>query len=134
MDLTFWWNCYRKMLWRHASNPNTTMKLLFVMTLLCREAMCGSPSVQIGRICYSVVSSFSFYYVFLCRKENSFFTHLSFSCFAPMSSFVGLFISILVMLLTGLLIVQLLLQCSNCVNVFFSFFPIFLIRKHLTNP
>uniref|UniRef100_A0A671VXF3 Glutamate receptor n=1 Tax=Sparus aurata TaxID=8175 RepID=A0A671VXF3_SPAAU len=29
-------------------NLITTMKLLLVVTLLCREALCGSPSVQIG--------------------------------------------------------------------------------------
>uniref|UniRef100_A0A8C2X3G5 Glutamate receptor n=1 Tax=Cyclopterus lumpus TaxID=8103 RepID=A0A8C2X3G5_CYCLU len=36
------------MMWRRARSPNTTMKLLFVVTLLWREALCGSPSVQIG--------------------------------------------------------------------------------------
>ncbi|TDH16591.1 hypothetical protein EPR50_G00021280 [Perca flavescens] len=35
-------------MWRRLRSLNTTMKLLFVLALLWREALCGSPSVQIG--------------------------------------------------------------------------------------
>uniref|UniRef100_A0AAQ4PRS2 Glutamate receptor n=1 Tax=Gasterosteus aculeatus aculeatus TaxID=481459 RepID=A0AAQ4PRS2_GASAC len=35
-------------MWRRWRSPNTTMELLFVVTLLWSEALCGSPSVQIG--------------------------------------------------------------------------------------
>lgn len=38
-------------MWRR---PNPTMKLLLVVTLLWREALCGSPSVQIGRMLFCV--------------------------------------------------------------------------------
>ncbi|XP_023129335.2 glutamate receptor 2-like isoform X4 [Amphiprion ocellaris] len=36
------------MLYRGVRSPNPTMKLLFAVTLLWCEALCGSPSVQIG--------------------------------------------------------------------------------------
>ncbi|XP_034749748.1 glutamate receptor 2-like [Etheostoma cragini] len=35
-------------MWSRVRSLNTTMKLLFVLALLWREALCGSPSVQIG--------------------------------------------------------------------------------------
>lgn len=56
-----WWrwcfgrNRYLRLLWRRVRNLNTTMKLLFVVTLFLREALCGSPSVQIGRNLISVI-------------------------------------------------------------------------------
>uniref|UniRef100_A0A4W6CW45 Glutamate receptor n=1 Tax=Lates calcarifer TaxID=8187 RepID=A0A4W6CW45_LATCA len=36
------------LLWLRVRSINTTMKLLLMVTLLWREALCGSPSVQIG--------------------------------------------------------------------------------------
>ena len=47
----------RRLRWRCARSTTSTMKLLFVVTLLWREALCGSPSVQIGRILLCAIAS-----------------------------------------------------------------------------